>query len=709
MSNVGFATLQIVPSAQGFKAALGKEIDAPLAAAGKRGGEQAGKEAGRGITGGLLPAVAKIAPVLGAAFAGVQIGGFLKDSITAASDASESINAVRVSYGEAADAVLKLGENSARSFGLSAVELNDFAVQFSGFAQGIAGSTGDSAKVFENITQRATDFASVMNLQVSDAAALFQSGLAGETEPLRRYGIDLSAAAVEAYALANGMEKGKKGFSEAQKQQARYGLLMEKTSKVQGDFANTSGGMANQQRILSASFENLKVKVGTAFFPIMAGVFKFINDKVFPVLVKFADGIQPAVTAFGDFITKLKGGKGPLAGVAATVGNLKPVLGQVAGFFAKFGDAVVATLPSLIAMAQTVSQKLVGAFKGYLPVMLNIGKVILGTVGPAFLAFGTFIATKVVPALAALGAFIAGEILPRIVGTATVVGENLLPAFRAIATAVATRVLPGLQKLGEALILAVDKIKPLLTFLVRLGGVVLGVVSKALGFLIPIILKVAGPVFSALIAVLSKVVGWIGSVLGWVGKFGNGLLDSGGKVSAFATTVRDKITSVVNMFRSLPDRVKSAIGNMGSILFQKGRDLVQGLINGAGSLLNKVGQFFLDKLPAWIRTPFKKALGIQSPSKVFAGYGKNVGEGFVKGVRSQNRAVENAVRELGANASASPTLAVSPPKMPDVSTGGRAAGAAAFAPTIVNNYPAPEPASDSLTVSLRRAAFVMGG
>ena len=39
----------------------------------------------------------------------------------------------------------------------------------------------------------------------SDALALFQSGLAGETEPLRKFGIDLSAAAVEAHAIATGI------------------------------------------------------------------------------------------------------------------------------------------------------------------------------------------------------------------------------------------------------------------------------------------------------------------------------------------------------------------------------------------------------------------------------------------------------------------------------------------------------------------------
>ena len=65
-----------------------------------------------------------------------------------------------------------------------------------------------------------------MNLDVNQAAELFQSGLAGETEPLRKFGIDLSAAAVEASAYANGIAKAGKPLTEQQKVQARYALLM---------------------------------------------------------------------------------------------------------------------------------------------------------------------------------------------------------------------------------------------------------------------------------------------------------------------------------------------------------------------------------------------------------------------------------------------------------------------------------------------------
>lgn len=103
------------------------------------------------------------------------------------------------------------------------------------------------------------------------------------------------------------------------------------------------------------------------------------------------------------------------------------------------------------------------------------------------------------------------------------------------------------------------------------------------------------------------------------------------------------INGVINFFKGLPGKIVGAIGNMGSLLYNSGKDLINGLLNGAGSLLSKIGQFFLDKLPGWIQGPFKSALGIHSPSTVFEGYGENIGQGAINGIMAKARAVKSAV------------------------------------------------------------------
>ncbi len=242
---------------------------------------------------------------------GAAIASQIKPAIDAASDLSESINAVNVSFGDAAEGVLKLGENAARGLGLSKTELFGISVQFSAFAKTIAGEGGDVVKVVDDISNRGADFASVFNLDVSDALAKFQSGLAGSSEPLRAYGIDVSAVTIEAYALANGIGDGSGKLTEQEKILARYGAIMEQTEGVTGDFANTSDGLANQQRILAATIEDTRAEIGEKFMPIMQGMQVFILDTVIPAFMEFYEAIidpageaQTQLRFIGDSMSK---------------------------------------------------------------------------------------------------------------------------------------------------------------------------------------------------------------------------------------------------------------------------------------------------------------------------------------------------------------------------------------------------------------------
>ena len=199
----------------------------------------------------------------------LSLGKLASDS---ASDLNESANAVRVTFGAQAAAVEALSKKAATSVGLSSSEFNSMAVQFSAFTDQIGGGGAKSVQVLDDMSTRIADFASVMNLDVAQAAEKFQSGLAGETEPLRKFGIDLSAAKVQAYAYAEGIAAAGKPLTEAQKVQARYALLMKQTAKTQGDFTNTSGEAANAQRIANAQWDNARAKLGTALLPAIAAV-----------------------------------------------------------------------------------------------------------------------------------------------------------------------------------------------------------------------------------------------------------------------------------------------------------------------------------------------------------------------------------------------------------------------------------------------------
>jgi hypothetical protein len=205
---------------------------------------------------------------------------FAVKAVGAASDLEESMNAVDVTFGKAAESIHALGETSVESFGLSRAAFNSGAVSFAAFAQQVAGPGGDVADVMSDLMTRAVDFASVMNLDLNTAMTVFQSTLAGEAESMRRYGKDVSAAAVTQYALEAGLVASKSEMNEAIKVQARYGLLMRETSDVAGDFENTSGSLANQQKKLSASLEDTSATLGKVLIPVATEGIKVVGALV---------------------------------------------------------------------------------------------------------------------------------------------------------------------------------------------------------------------------------------------------------------------------------------------------------------------------------------------------------------------------------------------------------------------------------------------
>jgi hypothetical protein len=112
------------------------------------------------------------------------------------------------------------------------------------------------------VTELAADLGSFNNVSTDEVFGALQSGLLGESEPMRRFGANLSAARVEAYALASGMVKTKKEITDAVKVQARYALILKDTSNAQGDFGRTAEGTANKTRILNAQIVNMQTEFG---------------------------------------------------------------------------------------------------------------------------------------------------------------------------------------------------------------------------------------------------------------------------------------------------------------------------------------------------------------------------------------------------------------------------------------------------------------
>lgn len=209
---------------------------------------------------------------IGAAFGGVQIARFIGDTITAANDLNESINAVNVVFGEASRTIAKFGQTSAQEVGLSTRAFNDLATVTGSILRN--SEVPGFADVTVELTRRAADLASVFNTDVGQAMAAVNSALIGQSEPIRKYGVTITAAGVASEAAALGFEE----LDEQAKKLATVSLIMKQTEAVAGDFADTLGdSLANQSRVVAAEWENLQAQLGQNALPLAVEGMKLLN------------------------------------------------------------------------------------------------------------------------------------------------------------------------------------------------------------------------------------------------------------------------------------------------------------------------------------------------------------------------------------------------------------------------------------------------
>lgn len=177
-----------------------------------------------------------------------------------------------------------------------------------------------------------------------------------------------------------------------------------------------------------------------------------------------------------------------------------------------------------------------------------------------------------------------------------------------------------------------------------------------------------------------------------------------GAVESLRDNVRNLVNNVIDFVTDIPARIVRGLGNLGGLLVDKGREMIQGFLNGATNLLKNIGRFLIDRIPGWIRAPFEKALGISSPSKVFAEIGRDTIAGFAAGIQDEIGTVGRLMQDLGGEIpmSVSPSISGGIGALTgDLGRTGRSVDV-----TMHVHNPAPEPMSASASREMRKLAAI---
>lgn len=247
---------------------------------------------------GITKIAKKAGTTLAAAFGVKKLIDFGKGCLELGSDLAEVQNVVDVTFPSMKQRVDEFAQSAITAFGLSETMAKQYTGTFGAMAKAFGFTEQQAYTMSTTLTGLAGDVASFYNISQDEAYTKLKSVFTGETESLKDLGVVMTQTALDSYAMANGFGKTTSAMSEAEKVTLRYQFVMAQLSTASGDFARTSGGWANQVRVLKLQFDSLKATIGQGLINILTPVLKVINTIIGRLMV-----LANAFKAFTELIT----------------------------------------------------------------------------------------------------------------------------------------------------------------------------------------------------------------------------------------------------------------------------------------------------------------------------------------------------------------------------------------------------------------------
>ena len=220
------------------------------------------------------------------------VGAAIFKTTQAASDLAEAQSKVGAVFGEEAKTILAWGKTTSTSLGISSRAALQSAGTYGNLFQAFGIGRKQAALMSVSLVELAADMASFNDVPIDDALNALRSGLSGETEPLKRFGVALNDLRLKEEARRIGLGTYTGMLPLAIKSQAAYSLILKDTALQQGDVARTSGGLAAQQKFLAAQMEDTTASIGAVFTPVLINLIGIVRNQVLPQIQKFVGALQ---------------------------------------------------------------------------------------------------------------------------------------------------------------------------------------------------------------------------------------------------------------------------------------------------------------------------------------------------------------------------------------------------------------------------------
>lgn len=324
-------------------------------------------------------------------------------SIEAASDLNETVGKSEVVFGDSAEAINEWASTAAEALGQSRNQAQAAAATYGNLFVSMGIGQKKAADMSMAMVDLASDLASFNNASPEDVLEALRAGLVGETEPLKRFGVNLNDATLKQEALSLGLSDGKTTLDASTKAQAAYSLILKQTGTAQGDFARTSTGLANQQRILAATTDDLKARVGQALLPAYnaatAALIKMapaIGDIVANLAEKMAPAFEWIATTVIPALTNMLTGEGEAGSLGTALSGVMQIMGLTKDLFVALWPVIQQAVQMFVDFfagpsGQALIKGLLEAIGATLQILQQVFSEVWGAVQPIVQTFVDFL------------------------------------------------------------------------------------------------------------------------------------------------------------------------------------------------------------------------------------------------------------------------------------------------------------------------------
>lgn len=258
------------------------------------------------------------APIVAAGAAAFKLGA----------DYEQALGKMEVVFEDNSKAIEKWADNSLKDFGLATSTAVTMASDFGALFKGMGINMRATQEWSTTLTERTMDLSNFYDTTVEETTRALNAIVTGQTEPLRRFGINMTQATLQEYAYSQGIRKKVSEMTEAEKVQLRYSYVIERTNIAVGTTKRESDSATGQMNRFKEVVKELGVSFSEQILPLFTPVIEGISNMMEKV-AGLSDGTKKFITVALGLVAAVGPVMIALGSVFKTISNIAQGIGAI--------------------------------------------------------------------------------------------------------------------------------------------------------------------------------------------------------------------------------------------------------------------------------------------------------------------------------------------------------------------------------------------